>query len=36
MWSYAYYYVYLDQIYTGNHTAIENYVYEKVLNCIEI
>ena len=31
MWAYVYYYVYLDQIYAGNHTAIENYVYEKVI-----
>ena len=30
MWMYVYYSIYLDQIDTSNHNAIEKYVYEKV------
>ena len=30
MWTYVYYSIYLDQIDTSNHNAIEKYVYEKV------
>ena len=34
MWMYVYYSIYLDQIDTSNHNAIEKYVYEKVSICI--
>ena len=30
MWMYVYYSIYLDQIDTSDHNAIEKYVYEKV------
>ena len=30
MWMYMYYSIYLDQIDTSNHNAIEKYVYDKV------
>ena len=30
MWAYVYYSIYLDQIDTSNHNAIEKYVYERV------
>lgn len=30
MWAYVYYSIYLDQIDTSDHNAIEKYVYEKV------
>ena len=32
MWMYVYYSIYLDQIHPTNHTAIEKYVYEKVIS----
>jgi len=30
MWSYIYYSIYLDQIDTSDHNAIESYVYKMV------
>ena len=30
MWMYVYYSIYLDQIDTSDHNAIEKYAYEKV------
>ena len=30
MWDYVYYSLYLDSIDTGDHTAIQKYVYEHV------
>ncbi len=30
MWDYVYYSLYLDSIDTGDHTAIQKYVYELV------
>ena len=30
MWAYIYYSLYLDQIDTSDHNAIEKYIYEKV------
>ena len=36
MWMYVYYSIYLDQIDTSNHNAIEKYVYEKVSSSIGV
>ncbi len=30
MWAYIYYSIYLDQVDTSDHNAIEKYVYSKV------
>lgn len=30
MWDYVYYSLYVDKIDTGDHNAIQKYVYEKV------
>ena len=30
MWNYVYYSLYLDSIDTGDHNAIQKYVYERV------
>ena len=32
MWNYVYYSYYLDRIDTGDHNAIQKYVYELVYN----
>lgn len=34
MWAYVYYSIYLDQVDTSNHNAIEKYVYNKVMSYI--
>lgn len=36
MWDYVYYSLYVDTIDTGDHNAIQKYVYEKVLSSVMI
>ena len=36
MWNYIYYSLYLDNIDTGDHNAIQKYVYELVSPLIEL